>query len=100
MKEKNNLKPELLAVSKRGTIIENLYSGWICVVNKDKKVVYRKGNVNDSAFLRSCAKPVQAIPVIESDIKLTQKELAIICGSHTGSKYHQAVLKEIIKKIT
>lgn len=94
----NQLKPELLAISKRGHSVENMHYGWICVINKNKKVVYSKGEIKDKVFLRSAAKPVQAISALDNNIDLSKKELAVICASHPGSKAHLTLLKKIMKR--
>lgn len=92
------LQPELLAITKRGDVIQSLHYGWICAMDQDKKITHYKGNIQDPIFLRSSAKPIQAIPVVENNIKVTNKELAIICGSHSGSKQHIKLLNNLIKK--
>ena len=90
-------KPALIAITKRGDTIEGLHYGWICVVNKEKTIIYKKGNIFDQTFLRSALKPIQAIPIIDNNIELTPKELAITCGSHSGSRKHLKVLDNFIK---
>ena len=94
----NYPKPELLSITTRGDSPETLHYGWICVLNKDKKIIFQKGSISDKVFLRSAAKPIQAIPLTECIKGLTPKEIAIICGSHTGSKEHINVLNGFIKK--
>lgn len=94
----NPLKPELLAITLRGNHIETIHQGWICVLNKDKKIIYKKGNILNNVFLRSLAKPIQAISIIESNLNVLPHELAIISGSHSGSRKHLKLLKKIIKK--
>ena len=94
----HNPRPKLLLKITRGNNIETLHNGWICVVDRNKKIVYKKGNINDYIFLRSIAKPIQAIPLIKSDVKVSQKELASICGSHSGSERHIHILKGLLKK--
>ena len=91
-------KPELLVIAKRGNGIETLHYGWICVLNKDKKIIYKKGDINNKIFLRSCTKPIQAIPLVENEIKINDKELAVICGSHSASSKHLELLKNILRK--
>lgn len=98
MKNKHPEKPALLAIVKRGNTTETLHYGWICVLNKDKKIICKRGNVNNKTLLRSCAKPIQAIPLIENVININNKELAIVCGSHSGSNKHLKVLYGFIKK--
>lgn len=94
----NKPKPDVLAVSYRNKVIENIHSGWICVINKKNKIVLKKGNIADYTFLRSIAKPIQAIPLLESNISILPKDLAIICGSHSGSKKHIQHLNYLMKK--
>lgn len=98
MKNFKQPKPELLAISQRGKSIENIHNGWICVINKNKKVIYSKGEIKDKVFLRSAAKPVQAISVLDNNIDLSKKELAVICASHSGSKAHFTLLSKIMKR--
>lgn len=98
MNNNKNLNPELLIKITRGNNTETLHNGWICVLDKNKKVVYKKGDINNIAFLRSTAKAIQAVPVIDYKINVTQNELAIMCASHTGSSRHINLLKEIQRK--
>ena len=94
----NHLHPESLLKVIRGNATENLHSGWICVVDSNQKVIFKRGNINDFIFLRSVSKPIQALSVIDNNISVTQKELAIISGSHTGSKECLDTLKSLLKK--
>lgn len=92
------LNPAKLLEVRRGREIETLHSGWICVLDKNKKVIFKKGNINDYVFLRSVAKPVQALSVIDFNVPASKKELAIMCGSHSASKEHLKVLNSCLKK--
>ncbi len=49
-------------------------------------------------YLRSCAKPLQATLLIDSNIDLTSEELALCCGSHAGEECHLRVAESIMKK--
>ena len=98
MSIKHNINPEPLAYSVRGNTIETIHYGWICILNKYKKIIYKKGNILNKTFLRSSAKPIQSIPIIDNNLKISPQELAIACGSHTGSKKHIELLKAFLKK--
>ncbi len=50
-------------------------------------------------YLRSCAKPLQATLLIDHNIDLTDKELALCSGSHAGEECHIKVAKNILEKI-
>jgi L-asparaginase II len=94
---------EVLAKVYRGKTIESIHYGSVVVVNSSGKLIYRIGDPNFVTFLRSSAKPFQAIPVVELGVAeafgFTQQEIAIIAGSHNGEKKHVGVVRNILKKI-
>ncbi len=49
-------------------------------------------------YLRSCAKPLQASLLIDYGAELTDSELALCCGSHTGEECHLETARGIMKK--
>jgi len=98
------MKSELLLKIKRGRITEREHSGFLSLTDENNKVLSQVGDCeNISFFLRSCSKPIQAIPVLSTGafdrFKLTLPELAVICASHTASKEHLTLVKSILKKI-
>ncbi len=80
-----------------------MHFGSLAVVDSKGKLIYSLGDPNFVTFLRSSAKPFQAIPVITSgaavEFGFTQKEIAIISGSHNGQKIHTDIVRSILKKI-
>lgn len=52
----------------RGNVLENIHYGAISVVDENGKVVYAAGDPHHMTFLRSAAKPFQAIPVMKRRI--------------------------------
>ena len=86
----------------RGHIVESIHYGAIAVVDSHGKLLYSYGDPRTVAFLRSSAKPFQALPFFErngpSTFGLTQKEQALICASHEGSDEHVQVAESIQKK--
>lgn len=90
---------EHLLSIRRNHLDEVLHSGIICATDKNYKFTYKKGSTLEKTFLRSCAKPIQAIPLINSSSLITNKELAIICGSHTGSNKHLELIDHLSKKL-
>lgn len=66
------------------------------------KPVYVRGNVDDPVFMRSCAKPFQALSVVESGAAeaygFSVEELAVICGSHPGEAEHVRAVTSILNK--
>ena len=49
-------------------------------------------------YLRSCAKPLQTTLLVDYGADLTEKELALCCGSHAGEECHIEVARGILKK--
>ena len=88
----------------RGNIAENLHRGHIVIVNNKKEIVKSIGDTKFYTFLRSCAKPIQAIPVIVSGaaekFNFTDKEITIFAGSLNGQDFQIEILKSILKKIS
>ena len=87
----------------RKATIESIHHGAVAVVDSSGKLLYSAGNPNFVTFLRSSAKPLQALVVVESGAAeafgLTQQEIAIISGSHNGEKKHVGVVRSILKKV-
>lgn len=94
---------EILVKVYRGKTVESVHFGSVAVVDSKGKLIYYLGDPYFVTYLRSSAKPFQAIPVItsgaEKEFGLFQKEIAIISGSHNGQKIHTDIVKSILKKI-
>src|SRR5512138_2015823 len=76
----------------RGRIVESAHVGSIAVVDSNDRLIASTGDPQTVAFLRSSAKPFQALPFVERGgveyYGLTPRELAIACASHEGSALH------------
>src|SRR5688500_17755180 len=87
----------------RGRIVESVHYGSIAVVDSNGKLISSHGDPNAVAFLRSSAKPFQAIPFVEREgvehFSFTQAELSISCASHEGSDLHVQTVEAMQKKI-
>ncbi len=99
----HNEEPALLAEVTRGTIVESRHRGAIAVVGGDGRAIAALGNVDFVTYLRSSAKPHQAIAVITSGAaaryNFTARELALMSGSHSGESYHCQCAAAILAKI-
>ena len=86
----------------RGETIESVHYGAIAVVDPQGKLVKAYGDPHAVTFLRSAAKPFQALPFIEAvghrHYDLTEEEIAVICASHSGTDAHVAVVARIQQK--
>jgi L-asparaginase II len=86
----------------RGNIVESIHFGAIAVVNASGTLLYSYGDPQTVAYLRSSAKPFQALPFFErggpGTFNLTEKEQALICASHEGSDEHVHTAESIQAK--
>jgi len=87
----------------RGNIVESTHFGAVAVVDSTGHLLAWYGDPKLVTFLRSSAKPFQALPFIEyggdQTFHLTSKEIAIICASHAGTDEHVEVIKGIQAKV-
>ena len=87
----------------RGKIIESIHYGSVVATSSSGKTLGSYGDVKAPCFLRSSAKPFQALAFIEYGgavkFDLSLKEIAILCSSHSGTDEHLLVLQALQKKI-
>ena len=87
----------------RGNIVESVHYGSIAVADSNGKLISSYGDPRTVAFLRSSAKPFQALPFVESGgveyFGFTPRELSISCASHEGSDLHVQTVEGIQKKV-
>jgi L-asparaginase II len=94
---------EPLVEVRRGAITESRHRGHIAAVNAEGHVVSYFGVPETVTYLRSSAKPLQAIPVLASGAAerfgFTDEEVALACGSHSGEPIHTEIVAEMLRKI-
>ena len=95
--------PPVLVRVTRGGLTESRHRGSIAVVDLSGNMVKSVGNPDEVIFLRSGAKPIQALPVLETGAAdrfgLTPAEIAVMCGSLNGQDYQVAAVSSILDKI-
>jgi L-asparaginase II len=86
----------------RGKIVESVHNGVIAVVDAHGSLAAWHGDPNFTTYLRSSAKPFQALPFFEhggqAHYQLTTREIALICASHSGTDEHVALAAQIQAK--
>jgi len=94
--------PPLVEVT-RGEEVESLHRGVVVVADTSGRVVKGIGASEFVTFLRSAAKPLQLIPLLESGAAtrfgFTDRELAVMAGSHNGQDIHLQAVSGILAKI-
>lgn len=97
------MNAEPLFVVTRGDLVESVHYGCIAVVDSNGKLITSYGDPQTVAFLRSSAKPFQALPFVErggvEHFSFTPRELSISCASHEGSDLHVETVQAMQKKI-
>lgn len=87
----------------RGRIVESTHYGSLCLCAPDGRVLLSLGDMTASFFLRSSAKPFQALAFFEqggiAHYGLETAEIAILCASHSGTPAHVEVLEKLQAKI-
>ena len=87
----------------RGTTVESLHYGAATVVDSAGKLLFWIGDPQLVTFLRSSAKPFQALPFIERGgvpaFGLLPHEIAQICASHAGTDLHAQTVRGIQTKV-
>jgi L-asparaginase II len=87
----------------RGRVVESTHFGSIAVVDSTGKLLHFYGDPQTVAFLRSSAKPFQALPFVErggvEHFNFTQSELAISCASHETAQHHLDTVTAMQAKI-
>jgi len=92
---------EILVTLTRSGLGESHHHGAYCVV-EDGRVTRSRGDVGAPVYLRSAAKPFQAVAVIESGaverFGLTEEELALVAASHSSAPHHVRTALSILAK--
>ena len=95
--------PESLVEVTRGAITESRHRGHIVASEPDGQIVAFLGAPETVTFLRSSAKPHQAIPLIASGAAdrfgFNDSEIALACASHSGEPIHTEIAAGMLRKI-
>jgi len=91
-----------VVVQNRGGIVESRHRIHGVVVNEAGERVVEIGASDGVTFLRSAAKPFQALPLVEEGVVdrfgLSGEELALCCGSHNGEPRHLEAAASILRR--
>ena len=87
----------------RGGITESRHRGHIVAVEPDGTITAYLGAPETVTYLRSSAKPHQAIPLVASGAAdhfgFNESEIALACASHSGEPIHTEVAAAMLRKI-
>ena len=87
----------------RGETLESIHYGAFAIVDSHNQLLASYGDPELVTFMRSSAKPFQALPFIENGGAdywgFSEREVAITCASHAGTDNHFHTLKGMQAKI-
>lgn len=87
----------------RGGMAESEHFVHIAAIQRDGTLLASCGNAQRWIFARSSAKPLQAIPLVESGALetygFTDAELALVAASHNGEERHVALAAGMLAKL-
>ncbi|PKM90228.1 MAG: L-asparaginase [Firmicutes bacterium HGW-Firmicutes-12] len=87
----------------RGETVESLHRGVIVVIDSHGKKIASAGDSTYYTFIRSAAKPIQALPVLEKGAAehfgFSVEEIALIMSSHSGEQGHVHIGLQLMEKI-
>jgi len=102
MEDDNIPTPAPLVEVTRGSITESRHRGHVVAVDGDGQIIARLGAPETVTYLRSSAKPLQAVPLITTGaadrFKFTPQEIAVACGSHSGERLHEETVAAMLRK--
>jgi L-asparaginase II len=93
--------PPVLASVWRGTVVEARVRGHVAVTDALGTVLSSAGTPQAETTLRSCVKPIQALPFLRlaaDRLEATDAEIAIACASHQGEDEHVATVRGLLTK--
>lgn len=98
------LKDELMIDVYRNGALESQHIGSVAVTDLGGLVLARVGDPYRRTFMRSSAKPIQALPTfVDEDcmqrFKFTSQERAYMTGSNSGERIHQKIGARILEKL-
>ncbi|MCS6843373.1 MAG: asparaginase [Caldilineales bacterium] len=89
----------------RGDLVESSHCGALAVVEArgEGRLLAAVGDPWSAAYLRSAAKPFQALPTVAAAalerFGLGDEDLAVMCASHHGTAEHVAIVQRILDRI-
>lgn len=95
------MSAELLHVT-RGDVVETIQRGHLAVIDTHGRLLASSGDADAVSYLRSSAKPLQALMVVQSGAAeryaIDGELLAICCASHNGERGHVEAARTVLQR--
>ena len=92
----SNFTGELLAEVVRAGVVESVHNGHLALINSDGTLRASVGDIEAPMYQRSSIKSFQAAAMVRNGLKLSPRQLAIVCASHSGAPEHFEVVESIL----
>ncbi len=87
----------------RGSVVESFHLGYAYVTDETGKELFSAGNPDTPVFTQETASFFKTAAILqekgEEKFKLTDKELAVTCSTHSGKDIQTDVIHSLLKKI-
>lgn len=82
----------------RGAVCEAEHRAYAVAVDEAGSVLWSAGEPDHVTTMRSAAKPLQLVPLVESGgaDELSEEEIAVCCASHPGEPRHSALAASVL----
>ena len=87
---------EILLEVVRNEMVESIHSGHLLITDKAGASILELGELDSLIYPRSAIKAIQAAAMVRAGLKVSPKQLALICASHAGSSEHLEVATSIL----
>ena len=88
----------VLAEVVRSGFVESRHRGSLVLLDERGDVELAVGDVEEPVFPRSSMKPLQAVSMLRTGLRLPQKLLALACASHSGESVHVDLCRAILAR--
>ena len=92
----SNFTGDLLAEVIRAGVVESVHNGHLALINSDGTLRASVGDIEAPMYPRSSIKSFQAAAMVRNGLKLSPRQLAIVCASHSGAPEHFEVVESIL----
>ena len=92
----SNFTGDLLAEVIRAGVVESVHNGHLALINSDGSLRASVGDIEAPMYPRSSIKSFQAAAMVRNGLKLSPRQLAIVCASHSGAPEHFEVVESIL----
>lgn len=95
--------PDLTIENVRGDVVESRHRVSLAVADAEGRLIARVGEPGLVTFMRSAAKPFQALPLIQDGASdhyaVTEEELALACASHSSERRQVELIRTWLERI-